>query len=808
MEFTKVFKKLGKKDVMIAGGKGASLGEMTRAGIPVPRGFVVLSDAFERFIEETDLNAEIDSILYKVKHEDISSVENASEEIKSLILGAEMPKDIKDDVMKNFKKLGAKYVAVRSSATSEDSASAAWAGQLDSFLNTTEDKVLENVKRCWASLFTPRAIFYRFEKNLHGTKISVAVVVQKMVESEVSGIAFSVHPVTQDYNQLIIEAGYGLGEAIVSGQITPDSYVIEKSPRRVIDKNVAEQEKGLFKVAAGGNEWKNVANGDRQKLSDKEISELSEIILRIEKHYGFPCDIEWATEKGKFYIVQSRPITTLNNEKEKVDRDLVDFYLDLVSGRKLYPPLQNYSAFMLGQGFHIRKYSEKWYGKDINYDVLILMKEGFSQVWFPEDYMKLTSEIALRECLENPIKFKKRIDYFNKNFTKADKIYSQYTYKKIDKLSTNKLITLLDKIRFLLWDTNAPLICVNDIDKEMVWIVVESKNMKLVRSEFDKLWERATEPVFESIDKVQSKDFSRLLKKERKWNDILEDCQYFYTDYHSAKPLKVIDERIKKDYGDFINDLRVMDKKLLLHSNELKKIVKMHATWFNKLPNNQKVLAEYIQNVMFLRDRRKIFINKCLTIIQRIAEIIFKRAGVEQNLIPYYTVDELLNGVKYLEENYKNLRVRKDGFELLIDYSGNVKMLNTSIDSDADKVKSYFMGLQSPNKNENVIVGQIGAKGKVRGRVRIVLDVNSNHGFQNNEILVTGMTRPEYVPLMKKAAAIVTDEGGITCHAAIVSRELGKPCVIGTKIATQILKTGDEIEVDAEKGVIKILKKA
>jgi pyruvate,water dikinase len=196
------FSSISKNDVALAGGKGASLGEMTQARIPVPNGFVVLAESFEKFLEETDLNVELDSILDNVNHKEMESIEVASEKIKALILNAKMPADIKKEILKFHKELGAKFVAVRSSATSEDSSSAAWAGQLDSFLNTKKEKLIENVKRCWASLFTPRAIFYRFEKGLHGTKISVAVVVQKMVESEISGIAFSVHPVTQDRNRL------------------------------------------------------------------------------------------------------------------------------------------------------------------------------------------------------------------------------------------------------------------------------------------------------------------------------------------------------------------------------------------------------------------------------------------------------------------------------------------------------------------------------------------------------------------------------------------------------------------------------
>ncbi len=311
--FTKPFAKISKTDAAIAGGKGASLGEMTTAGIPVPSGFVLLSESFERFLEETDLNVEIDAILKKVDHQKIHTVENASEKIQALVLKAKMPEDIKQEVKKEFQKLKAEFVAVRSSATAEDGAEAAWAGQLESYLNTTEKTLLANVQKCWASLFTPRAIFYRFEKKLHQQKISVAVVVQRMIESEVSGIAFSVHPVTQDYNQIIIEAGLGLGEAIVSGSITPDAYVIEKNPRAIIDINVSEQSRGLFRKKDGGNLWQDIpaVEGAKQKLNRKQILDLSDLIMKIENHYGFPCDIEWAYEKKKFYIVQSRPITTL-----------------------------------------------------------------------------------------------------------------------------------------------------------------------------------------------------------------------------------------------------------------------------------------------------------------------------------------------------------------------------------------------------------------------------------------------------------------------------------------------------------------
>ncbi|MFH0979222.1 MAG: PEP/pyruvate-binding domain-containing protein [Candidatus Woesearchaeota archaeon] len=313
MSFIKKFKQLSKKDTSIAGGKGASLGEMTNAKIPVPPGFVILSRAFDSFIGDNSLAPEIEAALDSVNHTDIETVERCSETVQELILKSKIKQSIAAEITNSFKSLKSKYVAVRSSATAEDSSTAAWAGQLQSFLFTTEKTLLDNVKSCWASLFSPRAIFYRFEKGLHKQKISVAVVVQKMVNSEVAGVAFSVHPVTKDRNQLIIEAGFGLGEAVVSGQITPDSYVVDKEDFAIIENNVSEQERQIVAAKSGGITWNKVPaiNTKKPKLNDKQIISLSKLVVLIEKHYKFPVDIEWALEKGKFYITQSRPITTL-----------------------------------------------------------------------------------------------------------------------------------------------------------------------------------------------------------------------------------------------------------------------------------------------------------------------------------------------------------------------------------------------------------------------------------------------------------------------------------------------------------------
>lgn len=310
--FTKTFSQISKSDVGIAGGKGASLGEMTRAKIPVPPGFVVLAPSFDDFVEATKLGDKIATVLKSVKHADTPTVDVASKKIQAMILKAAMPKDIAAEILKAFAALKAPLVAVRSSATAEDSSAASWAGELETYLNVKRADVLKYVRTCWASLFTPRAIFYRFEKGLDKTQVSVAVVVQAMIQSEVSGVAFTVHPVTKDRNQMIIEAGWGLGEAIVGGKVTPDSYIVEKTTDQIVEKNISEQTMMIVRSLSGTEEAAvPPAKVNAQKLPDTSVIRLAKICQGIESHYGKPQDIEWTFAKGKLSIVQSRPITTL-----------------------------------------------------------------------------------------------------------------------------------------------------------------------------------------------------------------------------------------------------------------------------------------------------------------------------------------------------------------------------------------------------------------------------------------------------------------------------------------------------------------
>lgn len=255
-------------NVKLAGGKGAALARLVSAGFAVPDGFVITTTAFNR-----------------------------------------MDSDLESEILKAFDKLDAKYVAVRSSAAAEDGAKDAWAGQLDTYLNVGRPELIDKVQRCWQSTSSDRAKSYAEQKGLEAG--SVAVVVQEMIQSETSGIVFSVNPISGNKKELVIEAGFGLNEPIVSGEITPDTYIVAKTSGNVIQKHISKQEKQYSLGDDGKNQWQVVKSSDMQKLSDEQIDQVAKVAAKLEDFFGYPIDSEWTFAGDKLYILQARPITTL-----------------------------------------------------------------------------------------------------------------------------------------------------------------------------------------------------------------------------------------------------------------------------------------------------------------------------------------------------------------------------------------------------------------------------------------------------------------------------------------------------------------
>ncbi|WP_297069376.1 phosphoenolpyruvate synthase [Thermococcus sp.] len=362
--FIRWFEELRKTDVPLVGGKGANLGELTNAGIPVPPGFCVTAEAYKYFVNNVKVSRKdieeimgekaksgvlaevltsapdeprplqdwIMDIVGRTNVDDSRELLDNTALIRELIDSMPMPKEISSEVLEAYHKLSqrfkkdAVYVAVRSSATAEDLPEASFAGQQETYLDVYgDDDLLENVRKCWASLWTARATFYRAKQGFDHRKVYLSAVIQKMVNSKTSGVMFTANPVTNDRREIMINGAWGLGEAVVSGAVSPDEYIVEKGTWKIKEKYIAKKEvmyvrnpetgKGtvLVKVADFlGPEWV-----EKQVLTEEQIIEVAKIGARIEEHYQYPQDIEWAydADDGKLYIVQSRPITTLKEAK-------------------------------------------------------------------------------------------------------------------------------------------------------------------------------------------------------------------------------------------------------------------------------------------------------------------------------------------------------------------------------------------------------------------------------------------------------------------------------------------------------------
>lgn len=335
------FEEVGKHDTPLVGGKGANLGEMIQAGIPIPYGFIVTVNAYKEFLKENNLNKTISDLLKTVDYRDPRSLSHVSSEIKKQIINAPVPEHIAKEIISYYSDLikraehhykktaglrslfhGDPIVAVRSSATAEDLPSASFAGQQATFLNVKgEANLVEKVKEAWASLFEPRAIFYRHDQHVSHEKVAIAIPVQLMVNSTTSGVMFTVDPISNDKNKIIIEAIFGLGEYIVQGIATPDHYEIDKKNYQVLDRKISTQEKKLVKKGTANVEViLKPHDGIKPKVTHDEVIEVAKLGAKIEKHYFFPQDIEWAIEDGKVYIVQSRPITTIKAQQTESNK--------------------------------------------------------------------------------------------------------------------------------------------------------------------------------------------------------------------------------------------------------------------------------------------------------------------------------------------------------------------------------------------------------------------------------------------------------------------------------------------------------
>ncbi len=746
---------LSKNDVATAGGKGAQLGELKKAGFNVPDGFVITTSVYNAFVKKLD--SSISELLTGLKTDDAKSLENASTKIQKLVVSTALPKDIEKEIIEAYRKLD-KLVAIRSSATAEDQKESSFAGQMATFLNVKEDKLLESLKKCFASMFTARAIYYMEQKKIDYKQVSMAVIVQNMVDSEKAGVAFSINPLNNNEREIVIEAATGLGEKVVSGKVTPDNYVV--------DKGTSNAKERIIKNNSG-------------VLNDSEISKVASTIKKIEEHYKFPQDVEWAIDKsGNLYILQARPVTTLKTASKPVWKKILAReygvqYTEL--SIKCLSPLnsQIVPATFYEQAYIPENGNETCYIDETKWNSFVVaLKKKYAE--HPENYNE-----------------------FEKSFVKAGSEYME-TSKAISKIGLKKSDN--GKLKRLYVDylkknlVYGPYIwmqfIINNFFSEMAKEIITSKLGKDNKALYDYI-ETALNPSKKAAS-IQLNEIAAQWEKLSKADK--------NKTYENFKWVPCLD----------VHNLPWTKEEFYSHVSEFRKTEKASPITYEKTleetkpSEKEKQILEIAKSLSYLKDLKDDFRRQGIFYAQRLFEEIASRTGLSLSQISYATEEDIIDFLDGSKEIPKDkVEERKRGFAIYFDKE---KKVQCKSGKDIEAALNE-LGIALFEEFSEEIKGSPASAGKAKGVVVIVRGVSDLSKVKKGDILVAVTTHPDYVPAMQKAAAIVTDEGGITSHAAIVARELGLPCVVGAKYATKALKDGDEVEVYATAGIVRKIKR-
>jgi len=486
---------------------------------------------------------------------------------------------------------------------------------------------------------------------------------------------------------------------------------------------------------------------------------------------------------------------------------LADKFIKLTQNQDLYPPVYNVPVFTPRISGHMHK---KYYKDTTPTPYLTIMKKGQDSIIFlPETKFKNIAEEIFKKYWKQTKFLAENRKAVDKHVKALNKLYLLCNHNYITRAKSHDIIKkareIMDANRHLnslIWFTICP-------DKIFFKQLLRKLNINIPPARFSRIWPRAVEPAFRSFDKTRHLYILRLLSGKNGWNSIAERCQYFFANYDKVEDLSAVRKKLNKEYGR-ISSSQAAGLISREESNERKRM-SSYEKWFRTLNKEEQKLVAYIQEIIRIRDARKNAVSQTLTVAHRVAKKLFKEAGLSGNLMQYCSSDEILRGKNYLIKNRKGIIKRPNGIAMffILDSDAPVEFEYKTYKETKNKLLKYCdekLAIRTGSDLQK-IKGQIACVGKVEGEVKIVHNPSKAKNFRKGNILVTSMTRPEFVPLIKKSSAIITNEGGITSHAAIISRELSIPCIIGTKIATQVLKDGDLIEVDANNGIIKILNK-
>ncbi len=860
-------REIDKTKLLVAGGKGANLGELFRVeGIRAPEGFCITTEAFKRVIGETPLVSEWLNQLSQLKAEDRDRIGQLSAKIRRSIEATAIPEDIVKEITRFLSGLGEKNAyAVRSSATAEDLPTASFAGQQDTYLNIIgKEAILKHISKCWASLFTDRAVIYRLQNGFDHRKVYMSVVVQQMIIPQASGILFTADPITSNRKVSSIDASFGLGEALVSGRVNADNYKVRNG--KIIEKKISTKKLAIHALKDGGTKEEAIEpeRQNRPALTDDQILQLERMGRRIEEHFGYPQDIEWCWIDDAFYIVQSRPITTLYPIPEATDRES-HVYISVGHQQMMTDPMKplGLSIFQL--------------------TALRPMFKAGGRL-FVDITQNLVSPAGREALLDGTGKHDPLIkDALMTIIERGDVIPTDKTARDHDK--GNKALTPAGDQPQIENDpaTVSGLIRSSQASLEALKQNIQTRSgpelLDFVLEDIQQLRKLLLDPRIFGVIKAIMDASSWLNENMMKWlgeknvSDTLS--QSVPNNITSEMGLELLDVAdVARPYPEIINYLQqVRDGNFLDELPELEggqktreailsyldkygmrcvgEIDITRTRWSEKPATLVPMLLNNIKNFEPNAGRRKFeqglqeALKKEQELLDRLRQLPDgdQKAGETKRMIsllrnftgyreyPKYSIvsryfvykqallreaGQLVQAglihekedIYYLtfEELRQVLRTKQLDHQLIGRRREEHKLYEKLtpprvITSDGKIITGRYRREDLP---AGAIVGLPVSSGLIEGRARVILNMEDAE-LEDGDILVTAYTDPSWTPVFVSIKGLITEVGGLMTHGAVIAREYGLPAVVGVEDATRLIKNGQRIRVNGTEGYVEIL---
>ncbi|HDR7641082.1 MULTISPECIES: phosphoenolpyruvate synthase [Bacillus cereus group] len=861
------FQEIENTQLALVGGKGLNLGELSSVqGIQVPEGFCVTTVGYEKAIEQNDELQTLLQQLTKLKREDRTQIGGISKKIREVIMAVEIPSEVVEAVAHYLSRFGNEHAyAVRSSATAEDLPYASFAGQQDTYLNIIgKEAILQHVRRCWASLFTERAVMYRMQNDFEHNQVSICVVVQKMVFPEASGILFTADPVTSNRKVVSIDASFGLGEALVSGLVSADNYKVKEG--KITGKMIATKKLAIYALKEGGTETKQIdpAQQKLQTLSEQQILQLAQIGRQIESYFGCPQDIEWCVVDDTFYIVQSRPITTLYPIPEVNDGEN-HVYVSVGHQQMMTDPLKplGMSLFQLtsfGQRFQAggRLFVDvaQRLASPTSRELLLnmignsepLIKDALTTVVERDDFITLLRDDEKEKSVGKsgpPASSQPQVE--NNPAIVTDLIeMNQASIEELKRnMQTKSGVDVLDfilediqQLKKILFHPQSMAVIMAGMDastwineKMGQWLGEKNAADTLSQSVQNNITSemglalmdvadviRPYPEVIAYLQHVENDNFLDELVQCKGGEKARDAIRTFLNKYGmrcsgeiditktrwSEKPTTII-PMILNNIRDFEAGAskRKFEKGLQEALNKEEELLErlQHLPDGTQKVEETKRMIRNIRNCIGYREYPKYgMINRYF---------IYKQALLKEaeQLVQSGVIHEI-DDIYYLtfEELHEVVRTNKLDYELIHKQKNEYKLYEKLtpprvMTSDGEIITGKY---KRENLPADAIVGLPVSSGVVEGRARIILNMEEAN-LEEGDILITAFTDPGWTPLFVSIKGLVTEVGGLMTHGAVIAREYGLPAVVGVENATKRIKDGQRIRVHGTEGYIEVL---